>query len=282
MNSTLLRSHNDTFLSQGYHSLMRALEYSGEFDISRVKLVEVPTKYRRKEEGFSLAIINGVTVAFDANGGCYNIESMYNDGLFNTIFKDVRYIIKTQYHPHKFWDELQKETGITVISWIMWSTLNFPMGCFKWDPNRNFKFIATCAGGPNSNRRWGRPKYIQWCLNDKSFHHHRTNVHEFSKVLEECKWGLILQGGNKYNCDGKNTREIEYSSCGMPLALNYIPHYEYDFIPDKHFLYLKSPNDLERLKTEDPRPYARESAKLWDNYLKPQSAGKYLKRLMNV
>lgn len=278
----LVLNSRDTFLSQGYHSLKRTLEQSGEFNISKVAMPEVPYKYRRKEEGFSLAKINGIVVAFDANGGYYNIESMYNDGMFNLIFKDVKFIIKTQYHPHKFWDKFQKDTGIKVISWIMWCTLNYPMECFKWNPSVNFKYTASCAGGPNSNKRWGRPPYIEWCKRDSSFHNERIDVIEFSKVLEKCKWGLILQGGNKYNCDGKNTREVEFASCGVPLVLNYIPNYEYNFIPNEHFLYLEKPQDLNRLKEEDPRPYARASIELWEKYLKPKSAAQHLKRLINA
>lgn len=278
---TLMISHNDTFLSQGYHSLKRTLEQSCEFKIVKHKFPEVPPKYRRKEEGFALAKIGDITIAFDANGGCYNIESMYNDGLFKSVFKDVKFIVKTQYHPHKFWDKFQEDTGIKVVSWIMWCTLNFPLECFKWDPSRQFKYTASCAGGPNSNRRWGRPPYIQWCKRDGSFHEQRVHVSEFAKTIEECKWGLILQGGNKYNCDGKNTREIEFASCGIPMVLNYIPNYEYAFEPNKHFLYLEKPEDLARLKTEDPTPYARASSKLWNDYFKPKSAAKYLVDLIS-
>jgi len=278
----LILNRNDQFLSQGYHSLKRTLEQSGEFKIAKAPLFTIPAKYHRKEEGFSIAKVNGILIAFDANGGCYNIESMYRDGLFKTALKDLKFIIKTQFHPHRFWIKFEEETGIKVISWIMWSTLNFPMGCFQWDPSRDFKYIASCAGGPNSNRRWGRPPYIQWCQRDGSFHSQRVHVSEFAQIIEECKWGLILQGGNKHNCDGKNTREVEFASCGMPLVLNYIPHYEYPFVPNKHFLYLEKPNDLERLKTEDPRPYARASKELWENYLKPQAAAKHLKGLIGV
>lgn len=273
---------NDNFLSQGYHSLKRTLINSNEFNIAYANLIEVPVKYRRKEEGFSLAVVDGLVIAFDANGGCYNIKSMYDDGLFNTIFRDVKIIVKTQYKHDKFWDCFERSTGIKVISWIMWCTLNFPLEHFKWNPSNKFKYTSTCAGGPNSNKRWGRPPYIEWCKRDGSFHTDRVKVNDFANVLKLCKWGLILQGGNKYNCDGKNTREIEYASCGMPLALNYIPNYEYPFVPDRHFLYLRRPDDLERLKTEDPRPYAHASCELWEKYFKPESAAKYFRKLIGV
>lgn len=279
----LVLNNNDRFLSQGYHSLKRTLERSGEFIITKSSnMFTIPSKYHRKEEGFSLAKFGDILVAFDANGGYHNIESMYNDGLFDTVLKDVKFIIKTQYHPHKFWDKFGRNTGIKVIPWIMWSTLNFPLESFKWNPGNSFRYIASCAGGPNSNRRWGRPPFINWCKRDGSFHINRVFVNDFADVLKSCKWGLVLQGGNKHNCDGKNTREIEYASCGMPLALNYIPHYEYPFVPNRHFLYLKEPDDLKRLKFEDPRPYARASKELWDKYFKPESAARYLKRLIDV
>ena len=140
----IILNSNDHGLSQGYFSLVRTIERSGVFEIKKQKMVVLPQKYWRKEEGFCLASINGVVVAFDANGGYYNIESIYKDGLFKSIFKNVKFIIKTQYHPHKFWDRFQRDTGIKVVSWIMWSTLNFPMECFKWDPSRSFKYVSTC------------------------------------------------------------------------------------------------------------------------------------------
>lgn len=278
----LILNKNSSGLSQGYRSLIRTIERSGEFNILYNNLPVLPQKYWRKEEGFCLFKIDGVTMAFDANGGCYNVESMYNDGLFKTIFKDIKFIVKTQFKNNKFWVKFQKETGIKVIPWIMWCTLNFPLEYFKWDPSRNFKYVSTCAGGPNSNRRWGRPPYIEWCRKNGNYHTDRIVVEDFVKVLENCKWGLILQGGNKANCDGKNTREVEYSSCGVPLVLNYIPTYDHPFIPNKHFLYIEKPSDLKRLETEDPRPYAKASSDLWENLLKPSSAAKFLKRLVNV
>lgn len=281
MKKSILFNSHDHGLSQGYQVLKRNILYSGVFEYDHAPMPTLPKNYWRKEEGFCLAIIDGVTAAFDANGGCYNIKAMYEDGMFDTVFKDVQIIIKTQFRHHPFWEEFTANTGIKVVSWIMWSTCNFPMSCFKWNPETNFKYIASCAGGKNSNRRWGRPPYIEHCKSDPSFHTERLPVDQFVEVLKECKWGLILQGGNTRNCDGKNTREVEYASCGIPMVLNYIPAYEYPFTPGKHFFLLESPKDLEKLKYTDPRPFAEASARLWEEYLKPESAAKYLLRLIH-
>lgn len=277
MHNIVLNS-NDNTLSQGYHVLKRNIINSGIFDVAYDDLPISDVKYRRKEEGFSIAIINGVKIIIDANGGCHNIKAMYEDGAFDREFFDVRVIVKTQYKPCPFWN-LLRQKGFKIVSWIMWSTDNFPLECFKWHL-KDFKYTASCAGGPNSNKRWGRPPYIKWCESQNDFHTQRQKVNDFVEVLKQCKWGLILQGGNRYNCDGKNTREVEYASCGMPMVLNYIPNYEYEFEPDKHFLYLEHPDDLQKLRYLDPKPFAKKSLELWNNYLKPKSAGEYLIKLI--
>lgn len=270
----------DDYLSHGYHVLKRILTSSEQTIISYEDYYVVDDKYRRKEEGFTIAKIDGITVAIDANGGCGNIKSMYEDGLFDSVLKDVKVIIKTQYKYNPFWEIFKQNTGIKVTPWIMWSTINFPLCSFSWAPT-NHKYLASCAGGRNSNRRWGRPPYINYCKNDDRFHSQRMLVNEYIEILKKCKWGLILQGGNKYNCDGKNTREIEYASCGMPLVLNYCPTYDFSFEPNKHFLYLEKPEDLEKLEYINPEPYAKASEELWHKYFKPESAVSYLMELIH-
>lgn len=277
--NTIILNLNDTKLSQGYQVLKRNIIKSNIFKISYENLPLSPKKYCRKEEGLSVAIINGIKVIIDANGGCHNLIAMFNDGLFDTIFKNVKVIIKTQYKPHSFYDDLRRK-GIKVISWIMWSTLKFPREYFQWEYKSDFKYIASCAGGRNSNRRWGRPPYIEWCKKQNDFFTERQPVDQWAKTLQYCKWGLILQGGNKYNCDGKNTREVEFASCGMPMVLNYIPHYEYDFNPNEHFFFLQNPNDLAKLRLVDPEPFAKKSKELWNNYFKSKASVSYLLRLI--
>lgn len=277
MKHRILLNSNDSGLSQGYQVLKRNIVESGIFNVNYDRLLLAPAKYWRKEEGFSVAILDGSKIVIDANGDCSNLLTMYQDGLFETDFKYTEMIVKTQYQPHEFYDELRSR-GIKVVSWVMWSTLNFPLESFKWTYGISI-YTASCAGGPNSNRRWGRPPFIEWCKNQPDFHCDRQPVERFAKTIQKCKWGLILQGGNRGNCDGKNTREVEFASCGMPLALNYIPHYEYEFEPDVHFLYIEKPEDLARLRTEDPRPYAEKSRELWENYLKPEAAAKHLLKL---
>lgn len=280
MKHRIILNSDDSKLSQGYHVLKRNIVDSGIFDVLYDNFSLAPKKYWRKEEGLSPAIIDGTVVIIDANGGCHNLKAMYEDGLFDSWFKHTEIIIKTQYKPHPFYDELRSK-GIRVISWVMWPTFNSPLEAFKWCyGSGSFLFIASCAGGPNSSRRWGRPPYIEWCKKQIDFDHQRRSVNEWAKVIQHCKWGLILQGGNKRNCDGKNTREVEFASFGMPMALNYIPNYEYEFEPNKQFLFLEKPEDLEKLRTVDPRPFAEESKRLWEKYLKPEASVKYLLKLI--
>lgn len=280
MKHRIVLNSNDAKLSQGYQVLKRNIIESNVFDIKYDCLRLAPEKYWRKEEGLSTAIIDGTKVIIDANGDCCNLMAMYRDGLFDTIFKHTEVIIKTQYKPHPFYDDLRAQ-GIKVVSWIMWSTIRFPRECFQWQWKSNsLMYVASCAGGRNSNRRWGRPPYVEWCKKQSDFYTERQPVDQWAKTLQHCKWGLILQGGNKRNCDGKNTREVEFASCGMPMALNYIPHYEYEFNPNEHFLYLTKPEDLAKLRTVDPRPFAEKSKELWENYLRPEAAARYLLRLI--
>ncbi len=55
----------------------------------------------------------------------------------------------------------------------------------------------------------------------------------------------------------------------MPLALNYQPEFHFPFEPNKHYVYLKHPEDLEKLADLDPRPYAEASRELWETRFKP-------------
>ena len=60
--------------------------------------------------------------------------------------------------------------------------------------------------------------------------------------------------------DLKNRREPEYTSCGMPLALGgYKPNYGFEFKEGIHYFYIDKPEDIEKLKDIDPRPYSEAS-----------------------
>jgi len=273
---------NEEGLSLGYRMLKKNLVDSGIFRVNYKDFPVVLDKYRRrKDEGFCFLRINNKLIIIDANGGHGNIEAMYRDGLFNEPwYKDVVCLVKTQYHPHLFYEEFQRKTGIKVVSWIMWPTDNFPLGCFKWNVDKVHKYTASCAGGRNSNRRWGRPSYIKYCERHEGFHTERLPVEKFVEVLKECRWGLILRGGYKGNCDAKNTREHEYMSCGMPLVLNYTPHYDYPFRPYEHFAFVKSPEELASLNGKNIRAFAKASTDIWNKYIKPDSSAKFLLKLL--
>ena len=223
MKHRILLNSNDSGLSQGYQVLKRNIIESGVFSVHYDSLLLAPRRYWRKEEGLSTAILDGSKIIIDANGDCSNLMAMYRDGLFETDFKYTEMIIKTQYQPHEFYDELRSK-GIKVVSWIMWSTLTFPLESFKWTYGTSI-YTASCAGGPNSNRRWGRPPFIEWCRAQPNFHYERQPVEQFAKTIQKCKWGLILQGGNKGNCDGKNTRLTNTSSETLPFNQLAIPFY---------------------------------------------------------
>ena len=82
-------------------------------------------------------------------------------------------------------------------------------------------------------------------------------------LLKQTKWGLILKGKGEA---GKNRREMEYASYGMPLALNYKPIYPFEFEPNKHYFYLEKIEDLNKLKEINPMPFAKQSTDMYKKY----------------
>ncbi len=188
-------------------------------------------------------------------------------------------ILKIQYCTSEInnYEELYKQTKIKVFPFTMFSNHSFELENFKWDANYNHKYNCIFSGKPWRNRiGWLRFADINQneinCridLSNRSGDSNNSNSNvSFYETLKETKWGVILKGKG---CGGKNRREVEFSSLGMPMALNYIPNYHFPFIPDQDYLLLKSPDDLLKLKDIDPTPFAERSKIIYDQYFSPKN-----------
>jgi hypothetical protein len=90
------------------------------------------------------------------------------------------------------------------------------------------------------------------------------------------KCGLVLRGRGKDNGDAKNRRTTFFSSCGIPLVMNYQPHEIVPFIANKDYVYIKSPDELCHLETVDPKPFAQRSRELYVAALSPTANANYI------
>lgn len=270
------------FVPEGYEkhegwnwTLIRMLVNSKMFNI---KTKEFPyTKINGTRNGnWTLMEIDGILIGLDT-WDTWAPTSTYNDHkLFEKQLKDVKLILKIQYYKCEYWDSFEKLTGIKIRPWIVMPTKDFPLRSFRWKQD-NHKWIGTVTG---RNNRFGRQAWVDWCSNNKLFHSSGKylvddTLDQYINRLKECKWGIILKGKSR-NHDGKNRRECEFSSCGMPLALNYKPTYTFNMEPGKHYFYLDKPEDLSRLIDTDPKPFAQASDHLYYEHFSPYGSAKTL------
>jgi hypothetical protein len=187
-------------------------------------------------------------------------------------------ILKIQYCPSETekYIAIYERFGIKVLPFIEFPNSIYPLENYLWSNNDNFQYQYMITG-----KRWReRIRFIQYaqqwhsetCLIDGSqVLGEEQPVHTMEQWIEaqkKCRWGLVLKGKG---CGGKNRREIEFSSCGMPLALNYKPLYPFPFEPNYHYLYLEQPDHLNRLYEVDPQPYAERSLEIYKQYFSPSN-----------
>ena len=90
---------------------------------------------------------------------------------------------------------------------------------------------------------------------------------DYISMILEWGSGIILKGGCHRYTDGKNRREVEFGGLGIPMILNYRPHYYDDLTPDKHYIYAETVEDLpgciERANGEEGKVCAYEAGQWW-------------------
>lgn len=188
-------------------------------------------------------------------------------------------ILKIQYCNSEInnYNEIYKQTNIKILPFTMFANRSFDLENFKWDVNHKHKFNFIFTGKPWRNRlSWinfaqtNKEKLL--CGMDFSNGAGDSNINSsntsFYDILKDTRWGVILKGKG---CGAKNRREVEFSSLGMPLALNYIPNYPFSFIPNEDFILLESPEDLLKLKDIDPAPFAERSSIIYNEYFSPSN-----------
>lgn len=250
-------------------TLYRMIANSGVFNVTTKDFPYVRVDGNRNGN-WTMMEVDGVLIGLDT-WDTWAPTSVFKDNLlFDNVLSNVDLILKIQYYKCDYWAEFEKETNIKVRPWTVMPTKDFPLESFKWQ-NKNHKWLGTVTG---KNNRFGRPTWVDWCSNHKEFHSSgeylvNDTLNDYLERLNECKWGIILKGKQR-NHDGKNRRECEFTSCNMPLVMNYIPTYTFDMNPNEHFVYVQNPDDLIILKSLDPKPYVRASEYLWNEHFSPR------------
>jgi len=225
---------------------------------------------------WTLMEVDGITIGLDTWDTWAPTSTFKDNGFFDNVLSHVDLILKIQYYKCDYWDNFEKETNIKVRPWTVMPTKDFPLESFKWE-NKNHKWYGTVTG---KNNRFGRQAWTDWCSKTDGFYSSgdylvNDTLDDYINRLKECKWGIILKGKQR-NHDGKNRRESEFTSCNMPLVLNYIPTYTFQMNPNEHFLYVENPDDLIILKNIDPMPYVKASEYLWNEHFSPVGIAKTL------
>ena len=261
-------------------TLCRMLIDSGMFRVTDT-LEPFPARAGVRNCNFHVMRIDGKVVGVDTWDTWDPSAAYFTKGLFSEWPHMCR-LLKIQYYPCKFWEKFTAETHIPVGPWTIFPSSEFPLGHFQWQAETKKDFVGSLSG---RNDRFGRQKWMDWCRAQPDFHvqkHNRYKVPatEFLKTMQQCEWGISLKGKQR-NHDGKNRRECEFSSCGIPMVLNYIPTYPFPMQPMVDFYYVEKPEDLAALRTVDPRPFALASRSLYENYFSPKGMSRTLLRLIS-
>ena len=300
-------------------TLHRMLASSGEFDVTETFSYgeganqwnplfpdECPRGICDKVRGtFSVFRIDSDLIGADAWDTQSPTSAMHQRGLFNhrspfgggglnretgghvsrkhpeDILNDcrIKMIAKIQWRPDPFWDEMTRDTGIPVVPWTIFPTREFNLSCFDYDPDKSHQWVGTLTGA----RRFGRQAFCDAAAAQGGFYlkdgGEKDDLVQYVETLKECRWGISL--GGKRDTDKKNRREIEFASCGMPLAINYSPHYCWPFRAGKEYVLLETPDDLKKLKDIDPAPFAEASKRIFGDHLSPRGMAATLLQLLS-
>jgi hypothetical protein len=227
----------------------------------------------------SFAKLNNKLVIFDTQfDDKYTLKYLKN-GLLNNMSAVV-------YIKYKKNEEIQSLLNCPLVIWSM-----FPAG---WGLVNKFEYSShqsnynIMASGFNSLRVMKRMDWFEHAKLIGIDTRVAITGTQYLELLMKSRFGIILSIRNE-----KNTREYEFISNSMPLALNYKPEFEFDFFPNEHYLYMKDINDLSKVLTENVDKYCAKSKYIWENYFRPDMASKILinkttnavlssyKRLMN-
>lgn len=260
--------HADRYFG-GYASwnvtFMRGLVSSGLFRVERAAMPRFPKRFMRSEHWTTFAV-NGRVIGLETWDGNMTVDGWIK-GVFKNELADVKTVIRLQWQPEKWWPQLEAD-GIKVMPWTMHPGATFPLGAFRYDVSANHEYMGVISGAS----RWRRNAYadaargngfevLPWARRK------RLPMNQYVEKLSRSRWQICLAG--KRGTDCKNRREVEGSSCGMPLALNYMPHYPFPYRPGVEYVYLPKPESLHELKGIDPRPFAEASDRIYRDHFSP-------------
>jgi hypothetical protein len=257
--------------NQMYHNI---LINSGLFNIKIEKTKEgdilEELKIERKicHGNISIVNINDRLVVFDTQPADISLS------IAKMIIQHIKPDLWIKWTHEK---QFEKNINICPIKiWIMFPASFDGINIFDWSKEEHTT-TALFTTGKNSYRNMGR---VSWSKKSKALgfeSHIFLPQRRYFNLLKKAVWGLII---SKLNL--KNTREYEYPSNGIPMALNYEPQYDYmSFEPNKHYFKLNNVNDLEKLNYENPIPYHLKSKELWNNYLRPDKASNLLLKMLD-
>jgi hypothetical protein len=274
-------------LPHGFHNnvgwnwtLLRMLASSGMFKVMTEKFPIVPYKVA-KSCNFTFMKVNDKLVGLDTWDSIAPSGEWFEKGFFNIKpLKDLKLLIKIQWFNCEFWRKFTTETGIPVTAWTVMPNSQFRLSSFMYNVASNHTWYGMVTG---RNYRFGRQEWVKWCSINNGFHtdincNITDTIDDYIDRLKKCKWGIILHGRKGAE---KNRRESEFTSCGIPLAMNYDPQYPFDFIAGKHYVKLTKPSDLIKLKTINPEPFAIASKQLYRDHFSPSGISKTLIKLVD-
>jgi hypothetical protein len=202
-------------------------------------------------------------------------SSIINSSIPDYYLQDNKPIIlKVQYDSnHKdIYNQIYDKYNIKVLPFIIFPSKVFNLEFDKWNKDINHNYLCFHTG-----RIW-KERHV-WVKYLQEFHgsdipkieNQGLSIPDYEQLLLKTKWGLILKGKGV----GKNRREVEYMSIGMPLALNYKPEYPFPYNPNEHYVYLEKPSDISNLVDIDPQPYAEKSIEIYNKYYSVKTGGLY-------
>lgn len=254
-------------------TLLKQLIASEYFAVRYVRFPQV--KIGPRWRSLNLMRVNNHLVLLDTWDRTATLQQFVAADVFGEILPDVELVIRISMRTDDpFASYFTRETGIRMTAWTMFPDGLFPLSRFEWKPCKH-AYLANLTGCTQRRARW---KWVKAAQQMGNFYvaPSRVSHEEYARSLQDCKWGVCLAG-----IGDKTRREPEFASCGMPLALNYQPHYPFPFEAGKHYLYLPSTAELELLRETDPTPFAIESRNVWEKYFSAKGAASTLLELVS-
>jgi len=253
-------------------TLHKMLAASGLFDVAYSDDLPRPPRglVGPRTENMSVVDLDGKLVAIDTWDDAQPTHALYGAGEWSEggSLEFVDLLLKIQWQAGPFWDTFTAETGVPVSPWTIFPSREWELGGFRYNLHDDHQYVGLISGAMRS----GRGEYFDAARAADDFYVPDEQTKErdwerFWAAARSCRWGISLKG--KRGTDGKNRREIEYASCGVPLAMNYCPSYPWHMEPGRHFVLLESAADMLALRLIDPAPYAAAADEIYREYWSP-------------